>query len=386
MYAAQHASQEHATEARRGLAGAVASDAGVAVAVVRLRGAPFDVNRAEIAALFGAHGVEEHSVFLAPRVADGKPSGEAFVAVTRGEAAAKDAIKTLDRKEIRGRWVELFAATPAELAARCKAGLAAAHRPDAADRGVVRVGGLPFMATRADVARLFEAGRAALAASLGAEGSCVALRDEAGIFLPSTPDRRPSGLAFLVVAGGAEAAALATRALDGASLGDRAVVAAPATMCELYAALGDDALESRCALLRGLPFSFCGPGHVEDQFLHGLAVERLQLCAAHGRPDGNAYVMFRTVDDAIRALARNRADLAGRFVEVVAVPRREFDRGAQWHAPGHAFARPPPPSYRGPPPQPPPQPPPPGAAAPPRPLATAALAAYPAFPERAPGT
>ena len=271
MYAAQHASQEHATEARRGLAGAVASDAGVAVAVVRLRGAPFDVARAEIAALFGAHGVEEHSVFLAPRVADGKPSGEAFVAVARGEAAAEDAIRTLDRKEIRGRWVELFAATPAELAARCKAGLAAAHRPDAADRGVVRVGGLPFVATRADVARLFEAGRAALAASLGAEGSCVALRDEAGIFLPSTPDRRPSGLAFLVVAGGADAAALATRALDGASLGDRAVVAAPATMCELYAALGDDALESRCALLRGLPFSFCGPGQgrkrvIQDRF------------------------------------------------------------------------------------------------------------------------
>ena len=103
--------------------------------------------------------------------------------------------------------------SPTELASRCKAALSARAMADAGDLGVVRLQGLPFVADRRDVERLVTAGLAARAEAEQTSASPVAqLRATEAIFLPSTPERRPSGDAFAVFDGGAEAAPMDTSA------------------------------------------------------------------------------------------------------------------------------------------------------------------------------
>ena len=107
MYAAQHAVATQTKAAQTDLAGALSGGKAEKSGVVRLRGAPFDVSRNEVADFFADFGVDESQVFLAPHVHNGRPSGEAFVVLAEGSEG--DVMAALDKREIRGRWLELGA-------------------------------------------------------------------------------------------------------------------------------------------------------------------------------------------------------------------------------------------------------------------------------------
>ncbi|KAJ8600655.1 hypothetical protein CTAYLR_010686 [Chrysophaeum taylorii] len=323
LYSAQHAS----ATALRSLA---SNDGGLGVVpssdvgILRVRGLLFEATREDVAEFFSGYaGVDESSVFMASRSADGRPSGEAFVCFA-SPADAQRARLEKNGEELGGRWLELYASTTAELGARCKAALRAAARSDAADAAIVRLRGLPFQATLADVERL-------VAAASDASRGAFRLRSpvELAVFLTSDDARRPTGEAFAVLDGDRPQAEKAVRGLTGATLGDRVVAAVPAAKAELYAALGEHALSSRCLALRGLSYSCASPHDLERKFfsLPGIDVEAVFLCRDRSKnTTGLAYALVADDDSTINALARNRADLDGRFIEVFPCSREEFDR------------------------------------------------------------
>lgn len=319
LYSAQHAS---ANALRRTERTSTEDDpllSGIAgLGIVRVRGLLYEATRADVARFFADYkGVNEASIFMAPRLGDGRPSGEAFVCFATPEEAAH-ARDDKNGKELGGRWLELSIATAAELGQRCKASLRAAARPDALDAGIVRLRGLPFQATLADVERL-------VAAASDASRGAFRLRSpvEFAVYLTADDSRRPTGEAFAIVEGEAGQANDAARGLDGATLGDRLVAAAPAAKADLYAALGSDALTSHCVALKGLPYHVTDPSHLQNTFFPTLDLDHAFICRDK---NGAAYVKFRNLDHALLALARNRADLDGRFVEVFPCASQEFDK------------------------------------------------------------
>ncbi|XP_076915385.1 uncharacterized protein LOC143574723 [Bidens hawaiensis] len=79
--------------------------------ILKLRGLPFTVTRADIAEFFKDFNVAEEKVHIACRP-DGKVTGEAYVAFESAEVAKQAMCK--DRLTIGTRYVELFRSTPGE--------------------------------------------------------------------------------------------------------------------------------------------------------------------------------------------------------------------------------------------------------------------------------
>ncbi|KAJ1459690.1 hypothetical protein M885DRAFT_510884 [Pelagophyceae sp. CCMP2097] len=302
------------------------------VAVLRLRGLPYDATTRQVADFFGAWSVEETAVFLvAP---DGRPSGEAFVTFVSHDSA-RDASEQMHKKDMGGRWVEIFPASAAEVAHRCQPPLSGLTMPDAEDKACVRLRGLPFVATLADVRRLVDAAFGAFAAAQAPPSAAPPLQlqapDSFAIFMINgAHDRRPTGEGYLLLEGGQAEAEQAAVALNGATLGDRQVAAAAVDKSELYQCLGDVALQSRCVKLRGLPFSVC---HQESQaatFLNGVEpILNFLLCRSDRGATGEAYAELGSPAAALHAISRNRAHLGGRFVEVFPVSADELRRARQ---------------------------------------------------------
>lgn len=289
---------------------------------LRVRGLPFEATRRDVSDFFREYGVTDTDVLMAARTQDGRPSGEAFVRFPSVDEA-RAARAERNGKEIGGRWLEIYVAGAAEVAQKCGAALRAAQRPDAADASVIHLRGLPFQATLADVERLVTA---ASDASKGA----FRLRSPVAqsVFLTSEATRRPTGEAYALLAhGDGQEASIAAAGISGATLGGRLVTAVPATKSDLYAALGDEALQSTCVHLRGLPFSACSDDqHLANNFFNDLNLVQAFLCRDRtGYPTGNAYAELLDFESMLGTLAKNRADLEGRFVEVFSCSKQEFD-------------------------------------------------------------
>ncbi|CAO2831276.1 unnamed protein product [Amaranthus hypochondriacus] len=79
--------------------------------ILRMRGLPYSVTKADILKFFGDFNLTEDKVHIACR-ADGKATGEAYVEFSSSEEAKKAMCK--DKMTIGSRYVELFPSTPDE--------------------------------------------------------------------------------------------------------------------------------------------------------------------------------------------------------------------------------------------------------------------------------
>ena len=112
--------------------------------VLRMRGLPFTAVKADIITFFEGFGLEDHDIFFVSD-ASGRPSGEAF-AVFSSEDGAKTALRDKGKKEVQGRWIDLFPTTRIELYNRVGIG-AGIKRDDFNDKVCVKMRGLPWSAS-----------------------------------------------------------------------------------------------------------------------------------------------------------------------------------------------------------------------------------------------
>lgn len=146
---------------------------GPPAAVLRLRGLPFAACEDDVREFF--KGYELTNIFLCKR--NGRATGEAYVQLQSATAAA-EALKALNRQNMGHRYIEIFEATEADM------NTAKAICMDGRLKGfVVRMRGLPYNATAADVQRFFE--------------GVDICRGLDGIVFTYTPDGRPTGEAYV---------------------------------------------------------------------------------------------------------------------------------------------------------------------------------------------
>lgn len=187
-------------------------------ALVRMRGLPWGTTTEDIGAFFSGHEVVAMRINTRP---DGRQTGEAYVEFDSEEAAA--AALAFHRKEMRGRYIEIFAATKGEMLA-----VAASHgtaAPPEDERRVVRVRGFPWASTAVDVAAFFS--------GIPIEGGAG---DGGGVLMVSQPDGRSAGEAFVLFASADGAAAALKR--DKNQMGNRWVDVKQSTLAEMRGAAG----------------------------------------------------------------------------------------------------------------------------------------------------
>ncbi|KAF8058087.1 Esrp1 [Scenedesmus sp. PABB004] len=161
--------------------------AGPRAAVLRMRGLPFSAGADDVKAFFDPFTLDE--VYICRR--DGRATGEAY-AVLASADDAQAALAKLHKQYMGSRYIELFEAAEADLAAVKKV------LEDSRLQGfVVRLRGLPFSASAADVVAFFS-------------GVPLAGGDDAVVFVRSA-DGRPTGECYVEVADEASLAAAMAR-------------------------------------------------------------------------------------------------------------------------------------------------------------------------------
>lgn len=153
--------------------------AGGAGSILRLRGLPFSAGEEDIRSFLDGYPVQ--AVHLGAK--NGKPTGEAYVQLDTAEEAAR-AMKERQHENMGNRYIEIFAAGEADLLASTSGAPGGAA---SLSGHVVRLRGLPFSSTAADVVAFFEG-----VETVGGEG---------GVVFTCTPDGRPTGEAYVEVAG-----------------------------------------------------------------------------------------------------------------------------------------------------------------------------------------
>lgn len=77
------------------------------------------------------------------------------------------------------------------------------------------------------------------------------------------------------------------------------------------------AINGQYVRLRGLPFNATEKDIQE--FFTGLGVKRVKFVCTTGRPNGEAYVEFKTQEDAERAMENDRKEMSNRYIEIFSV-------------------------------------------------------------------
>lgn len=142
-------------------------------AVLRLRGLPFTSTEDDVKEFFADFPLQQ--IFLCKR--NGRSNGEAYVQLETAQVA-KDALEALNRKHIGKRYIEIFEAQPSDLLA-----VKALSAESKAKGFVVRLRGLPYSATSADVVKFFD--------------GLDVVRGADGVLFTFTPDGRPTGEAYV---------------------------------------------------------------------------------------------------------------------------------------------------------------------------------------------
>eukprot|EP00887_Chlorella_sp_A99_P001529 scaffold8.g1529.t1 len=151
------------------------------------------------------------------RRARGKPTGEAYVSFKDAEEAQR-ALKERQHKHMGPRYIEIFEAVEADLVARSLSGGEAG--PSLAGR-VIRLRGLPFTSSAADVVEFFS----------GIE----VVGGEAGVLFTCTPDSRPTGEAYVEL--GSEEAEAAALGRHKAKIGSRYIEIFTSSKADMYQAV-----------------------------------------------------------------------------------------------------------------------------------------------------
>lgn len=279
--------------------------------VVRLRGLPWSANDGDIRAFFDGLAIQKGGIHITLN-REGRPSGEAYV-VFETEADAKNALKR-DKEKIGERWIDIFEATKGEVYSMTggpnqadQSGVSF-DTTDSAYTGVVRMRGLPFEATKAQIRNFF---------------GDIEVKDS-NIFIVTRPDGKASGEAFVLFATEADAERALTK--DKEKLGDRWIDLFPANKGALYQRVGagvkmaakPDAEFRGVLRMRGLPFS-AGVEEIRNFFRdfkiqdHGVFVVNGADC----RPTGESYVLFESEAEAERAFkALDKEKIGDRWIEL----------------------------------------------------------------------
>lgn len=241
----------------------------------------------------------------------GRPSGRAFIEMEHEE----DVNKALEkhRQYLGPRYVEVYEVTERDAETIMKKVTEAQ-----ADDGVVRLRGLPFTSTEADIAQFFS--------DLDIiENGITIITDYAG---------RNSGEAFVQFFS-KEAAEKALQR-DREIMGGRYIEVFPSRSEEVYSrkrirnsgfsqagprgttsqrSVQSSSLPLHCIHMRGLPFQVCGEDLVK--FFSPLVVSKMLIeFGPDGRPSGEADVYFTQHQDAVAAMSRNRQHIGGRYIEL----------------------------------------------------------------------
>eukprot|EP01062_Namystynia_karyoxenos_P049988 TRINITY_DN385_c0_g2_i2.p1 TRINITY_DN385_c0_g2~~TRINITY_DN385_c0_g2_i2.p1 ORF type:complete len:655 (+),score=222.98 TRINITY_DN385_c0_g2_i2:99-2063(+) len=178
-------------------------------------------------------------------------------------------------------------------------------------RVCVRMRGLPFQATPADVRRFFQG---------------LEIAEPDGIQFLYNLQGKSKGEAFVRFASEEQAAAGAKR--DKQFMGERYIEVFTASLQDMRYCLAQSnpsTAGSTIVRCRGMPYSTA----VEDvaEFFDGCKIVKsgISVCVgSQGRPTGEAFVQFATEDDTSRALRRHRCHLGGRYVEIFRSSQQEM--------------------------------------------------------------
>ncbi|XP_011614236.1 G-rich sequence factor 1 [Takifugu rubripes] len=244
----------------------------------------------------------------------GRPTGIAFIEMEDEE----DVNKALEkhRQYLGPRYVEVYEVTESDAEAIMEKATGSQ-----ADDGVVRLRGLPFSSTKADIAQFFS--------DLDiVENGITIITDHAG---------RNSGEAFVQFFSKEEAEKALLR--DRAVMGTRYIEVFPSRSEEVYSSkrmrnsgvsdtghsvrnrrttsqsLVQNSLPLHYIHMRGLPFQVSGEDVVN--FFRPLVVSKMLMeFGPDGRPSGEADVYFGRHEDAVAAMSRDREHIGGRYIEL----------------------------------------------------------------------
>ncbi|KAL6563924.1 hypothetical protein OROHE_005164 [Orobanche hederae] len=290
--------------------------------VVRLRGLPFDCSEAEIVDFF--HGLDVIDVLFVHK--GGKFTGEAYC-VLRYPLQIDFALQR-NRQNIGRRYVEVFRSRKDEyykaianevFDAPSGSPRRGAQRARSFDevrdlsefKGLLRMRGLPYSASREDILDFFKDFELS----------------EGKIHLIGNAEGRAAGEAIVEFASPEDSRA--AMAKDRKMLGYRYIELFPASRDELEEAASRGRLLSKSLeakdqteptpvlRMRGMPYS-AGKDDIIDFFKdYTLSDESIHIIFSYeGRPTGEAFVKFASTDDANAALSKDRMTLGNRYVEL----------------------------------------------------------------------
>eukprot|EP00245_Coleochaete_scutata_P014153 TRINITY_DN5962_c0_g1_i1.p1 TRINITY_DN5962_c0_g1~~TRINITY_DN5962_c0_g1_i1.p1 ORF type:complete len:458 (-),score=101.37 TRINITY_DN5962_c0_g1_i1:1011-2384(-) len=352
--------------------------------VVRLRGLPFSASEKDISDFFKGLELGPDGVVICVNF-QGRSTGMAYAQFTSAEQANKALER--NRQHIGSRYIEVFKGHPADMqsalnmvgrggggsATAVTNGAAllqqtmlgipgAATNPDMRYTGVIRMRGMPYSCTAADITAFFK-------------GMQIAAE---GIFMCTHQDGRPTGEAFVEFV--TEDMAARAMQLDRELMGSRYVELFRSTKGEMMTAIqqrmyggmmmgagtmysqsvpammqgfqmqqqmnlaamqaqlnlgvaGVSALPTAAAdgsdntviKMRGLPFN-AGQREIMD-FFEGYTIAQNGIHIALGpneRPTGEAYVEFTSTDEATRAMERHRNNIGARYIELFRSSKSEM--------------------------------------------------------------
>ncbi|KAL9248376.1 hypothetical protein vseg_021704 [Gypsophila vaccaria] len=295
---------------------------------VRLRGLPFDCTETDIIDFFS--GLDIVDILFLHK--GGRFSGEAFCVL--GYPTQVDFALQRNKQNIGRRYVEVFRSKRHDYYKAIadeisdiqsdspRRGSRARSYDEGKDllehTGILRLRGLPFSAGSEDIKNFFNE---------------FAVSDDA-IHITYNSDGRPSGDAFVEFANPKDSKAAMVK--DKMTLGSRYVELFPATREEMDEVIdggrgrqSEDVNEplkhTGIIKMRGMPFSATKEDVTE--FFNGFVIKEDSIHItfnSDGRPTGEAFVEFASVEDSEAAMEKDRKTLGSRYIELFPSSQEEL--------------------------------------------------------------
>uniref|UniRef100_A0A1I7Y0K9 RRM domain-containing protein n=1 Tax=Steinernema glaseri TaxID=37863 RepID=A0A1I7Y0K9_9BILA len=258
--------------------------------VVRARGLPWQASDQDVANFFAGLNIAPGGVALCLS-AEGRRNGEALVRFE--DATQRSLALQRNRHFLHNRYIEVYRASSQDfLRVAVGSSLEAMNFVNRAAGMIVRMRGLPYDCSEAEIREFFRSGEAPVEVL------------EQGVFFVNKADGRPSGDAFVLFAD--EAAGARALQKDRAKIGARYIELFRSTQAEVQQvvsksqqspqpSVGPGAPRRDCIRLRGLPYEaqvsniveFLGPSarHIVYQGVH-------MVFNKQGHPSGEAFIQM----------------------------------------------------------------------------------------------
>ncbi|KAG7489096.1 G-rich sequence factor 1 [Solea senegalensis] len=275
--------------------------------IVQVKGLPWSCTAQDLMQFFSESRIRDGLKGIHLTVdRQGRPSGRAFIEMEHEE----DVNKALEkhRQYLGPRYVEVYEVSNSDAEAILTKALQAPT-----NGCVVRLRGLPFNCTEADIVQFFT-------------GLDI---KENGINVITDRRGRKTGEAFVQF--NSQEAADEALQRDREVIGNRYIEVFPSRSDEIYTSektkMENDAASPitrpprssaaaiHCVHMRGLPFRASGVDIVK--FFSPLVVSKILMeCGYDGRPSGEADVYFTSYEDAVAAMSRDKQYIGGRYIEL----------------------------------------------------------------------